>query len=413
MRPASARGAKPKTGLPWVAAIAVAAGLTSAYWAWPSKSEEPPPPPVEVQVAPPPEPEPPPPVLEPEPITPELERKGFNVCNPHDPIGLGPYRPYIPLSTGRALIPQQGGYSEDHGYDVVVHFHGHRAARIPFVQVSRGTVFVGSDFGVGSHSYSKKFAVWRRFPHLLRSLNHALKKASGFDDAHIRHLTLSAWSAGYGAINEILKLHGDEDVDAVVLLDGLHASWHPQAPRQGGVDTVMLRRIEPIVSFARKAQQGEKLFFFTHSYVRTNSYVSTKLTADRLLLDLELQRTSLSPSDDPEGRDSAVDVEGFHLWSYEGDREMAHCSHLRLLATIVRDFIEPAFDTPYMNRDVPNTKAPDWGATGMKDGGAAEGGIVDAGAGVVDAAVAATLDSGKPGDRDGAIAHVGDAGGAT
>lgn len=428
MQPARSGGEKSGIRFPWAAAVAAAGGTACALWLLPCQSHDPTPQAVEVAVAARPEPAPEPPVLRPEPITPELRRKGYHVCNPHDPIGLGPYRRYVPLTTGRALIPQQGGYTDDHGFDVLIHFHGHRAARIPFVQVSRGTVFVGSDFGLGSHAYSEKLATWRRFPHLLRSLENALKKASGFGDAHIRHLTLSAWSAGYGAVNEILKLHGDERVDAVVLLDGLHASWNPQARHRDGVKAVLMRRIEPIAAFARKARRGEKLFFFTHSQIRTNAYVSTRLTADRLLLDMGLERASRSPGEEPFGRVGAVDVGGFHLWSYGGDEEMAHCSHLRHLATIVRDYIEPAFDTPFMNRDVPPTKAPALGVPDGPDAGAADGGDVDAGVEsgvgveVSDAAIAEPdrvegdgtgADAGRRTDRDAAIARAGDAGGPT
>ena len=317
-----------------------------------------------------------------EPITPALRKKGYNLCNPHDPIGLGPYRPYVPLTTGRVLIPQEGGYTPDHGFDVLVHFHGHHAARIPLVQVSRGTVFVGSDFGVGSYAYSKAFSIWRRFPNMLRSLAQTLRKSTGFEDAHIRHLTLSAWSAGYGAINEILKLHGDEGIDAVVLLDAMHASWNPQARKPEGIGAVMLRRIEPLVAFARKAQRGEKLFVFTHSEVETTSYVSTQLTAQKLLMELGLQSHPVAGGQGAYPQVGAVDEEGLHVWSYSGKGELAHCSHLRLLARVVRDVLEPAFDTPAMNRDVPPTKAPLLGNAdaGDADGAAPEGGAPEGGA---------------------------------
>lgn len=82
-----------------------------------------------------------------EPLDAALRAKGFHECNPHDAIGLGPYAKGRRLSKGKLLIPKVGGHTQGFGYDVVVHFHGARAARIYLVQTALGVSFVGIDEG--------------------------------------------------------------------------------------------------------------------------------------------------------------------------------------------------------------------------------------------------------------------------
>jgi len=292
-----------------------------------------------------------------EPLTEELRKKGFHECFPHDPIGLGPYSAMKNLSMGRIAIPQKGGHTEDFGYDVLIQFHGHSPVRKTFVQVAKGLVFVGIDRGIGSGPYSDAFANPDVFPTLVHSIEAALRKHSGEPKAHIRHLALSAWSAGYGAVNEILK-HGDQRIDAVVLLDGLHAAWNPAVPNHdAGVPALSSMPLTPTFKFAKRAAAGEKLFVFTHSEVTPDGYPSTRQTAELLLSELGLARTAVSPGDDKFGQTSTADQQGFHLWGFRGTNELAHCSHIPHVARAVH-LLEDTWATPAMDRSVPFTPAP-------------------------------------------------------
>ena len=293
-------------------------------------------------------------------LTPALRKKGFHECNPHDPLGLGPYAPYRKLSMGRIAIPQKGGHTADMGFDVVVHFHGYSAVRKTLVQTAGGVAYVGIDRGIGSGPYSKAFKKRDVFPLLIRSIEGALKKHTHDEGAHIRHLALSAWSAGYGAINEILK-QGDARVDAVVLLDGLHAAWNPASPkRDGSLRSLSSQPLAPTFHFARRALSGEKVFIFTHSTVDPEKYPSTEATANLLLHELGARRTAKNPGQDPFGQTGTVDQRGFHVWSYRGGRENAHCDHIRHIARAVR-LLEQKWRTPEMDRNVPPTAAPKLG----------------------------------------------------
>jgi hypothetical protein len=302
------------------------------------------------------------PVLKAEQLTSTLRSRGYHECNPHDPIGLGPYDPYRNVRVrGHMLIPQRRGHTEDMGFDVLIHFHGHEPVRKTLVQVTRGISFVGIDLGILSGPYMKAFQTPGTFQVLKDSIEQALRDKTGDERAHIRNLGLSAWSAGYGAVNEILK-NGDHGVDAVVLLDGLHAGYDPTvgvAP--GQARPLSPANISPIIEFARQAKRGEKVFIFTHSEIDPVSYPSTQKTANLVLEELSLSRKVAANSDGPFPLTGRADNEGFHLWSYEGRDTKAHCQHIRFIAPAVRDIIEPRWKTPAMDRNVPFTKAPKLG----------------------------------------------------
>jgi len=301
------------------------------------------------------------PVLTAKPLTPELRKRGYAECNPYDFVGLGPYAPYRKLRVGRIAIPQKGGHTKDYGYDVIVHFHGQTAMRMTLAQVARGVAFVGIDLGIASGPYSDAFASREAWPLLRKSIESALKAQSGDSRAHIRHLGLTAWSAGYGAVNEILKFHKAE-VDAVVLLDGLHAAWDPAHNSHSTGSDVIAGPVAPTLEFAKLALKGEKLFVFSHSEVDPVTYPSTRLTADMLMRELGIQRHAVhETAANKFGLYGTVDTKGLHIWSYRGNDKPAHCTHLTHIDRAVRDILEPTWKTPAMDRNVPMTPAPKLG----------------------------------------------------
>ncbi|MCA9630793.1 MAG: hypothetical protein KC766_24155 [Myxococcales bacterium] len=326
---------------------------------------------------------------EPEPLTDALRTKGFHECNPHDPIGLGPYAPYRKLRMGRIAIPQKGGHTDDFGYDVLIHFHGHEPVRKTLVQVAHGITYVGIDRGVGSGPYTKAFEDPKRFPRLLASIEKQLQAYSKHPSAHVRHLAISAWSAGYGAVNRILKNHADR-VDAVVLLDGLHGGWKPGAAHHTKPTDVDPAFVQPIFDYATQAKSGRGIFYLTHSQVEPEGgYPSVKLTTALLLEQLGLSLKKRDPGDDPFGLLGEVHSGNLHVLSYAGHREYAHCSHISHITGALR-LLESTWKTPALDRSVENTPAPKLGTpaaegedtdeTDGEDDGAEDDGAEDDGA---------------------------------
>src|SRR5262249_10386588 len=146
----------------------------------------------------------------------------------------------------------------------VIHFHGHEAVRHAFVEVARGAVLVGIDLGNSSGPYERAFESPRAFTELLSSVTRGLIQQSGNPAAHIRHLALSSWSAGYGAVRRILGQFGDR-IEAVVLLDSLHSGYEPGGAGEGSIHRVWGFPIASFAALAHRASAGNAIFYMSHS----------------------------------------------------------------------------------------------------------------------------------------------------
>lgn len=302
---------------------------------------------------------PPAPKLEVEPLSDELRAKGFGECNPNDPLGLGPYAPFVRLPLGRMLVPQKGGHTAGMGYDVLIHFNGADPVRKLLVQTAGGMVLVLVDKGIGGGGpYARALGSKLVFPMLRESIEKALKRHSGRDAAHIRHLAISAWSAGTAAVSKILS-QGHEGIDAVVILDGLHGAWKQGAKRAQLPSSLDARFLKHELAFAKRAQAGDGLFVLTHSSVDPFVFPATGTTASQLLDELGIQARPITPGDAPFAQISSADERGLHVWGFSGKDKAAHCAQLFVMPRIVRDVLEVAWDTPKMDRSVPNTPHPD------------------------------------------------------
>lgn len=272
-------------------------------------------------------------------LTDEQRNAGHNECATPDP-GPGYFAEPRHLWKGMIYLPAQGGHTDDGGFDVVMHFHGGSPARKALVGQARGLTLAGFDLGSGSGAYSQPFVSHLLFDDLRASIERALRAHSNRPDAHIRKLALSAWSAGYGAVNAILRRNGPGAVDAVVLLDGFHSGYLPGEGRR--IDE---QNVAPLVEFARLASQGQRFFYVTHSQIGTDDYASTTQMTDMLLRRLSVRRVAGDPVDDPFGLLTYAERDGFYLRGFGGTDEHAHCDHLRHLGEAAR-MLEARWGTP-------------------------------------------------------------------
>ncbi len=294
-----------------------------------------------------------------EPLTEQLRAKGFSECNPHDPLGLGPYAPFRRLPLGRMLVPQKGGHTDDMGYDVLIHFHGADAVRKLLVQTARGVVLVLVDKGLGGGApYTKALATKFMFPMLRGAIEKGLKAHSGSEHAHIRHLAVSSWSAGTTATTRLLAQE-QEGIDAVIILDGLHGAWKQGAKRVQQSASLDARFISREIALAKRATHGDGLFVLTHSNVEP-TFPSTRTTARLLLEELGLEPVAVDSGGEPFGQVSSIDVKGLHVWGFGGNDQAGHCAQLFLMPRIVHEILESTWETPAMDRSVPSTPHPDW-----------------------------------------------------
>jgi hypothetical protein len=270
-------------------------------------------------------------------------RGGINPCMTPDP-GLGVYDPYSGsgISIGQALMPRKGGVSKSGAFDLVVHFHGHEPIRKEFVKTAKNIVLVGIDLGIGSGAYSSGFASPDTWTQLISSVEAQVAKHAGIKQAHVRKIALSSWSAGYGAIEQILRQTGGKNIDALILLDSLHTGYIDEQAH-----TLKTDQISPFVAYAKRAAAKQTFMFMSHSSIIPPGYASTTEVASYVVGQLH-GHPKKANRQDVLGLDmiDRFDKGNFHMRGYTGDDKPDHCAHLGLMADIVRSHLEPRWKSP-------------------------------------------------------------------
>jgi hypothetical protein len=267
-------------------------------------------------------------------------RGGVNPCMTPDP-GWGKYDKWKNVAIGQMVAPRKGGLTKSGGFDLLVHFHGHEPIRKEFIKSADGMVLVGIDLGIGSGAYQNVFAAPTAWKNLVASVEAAMSKKSG-KKAHVRRIALSSWSAGYGAIEQILRQPAGKDIDALVLLDSVHAGYIDE---QKG--TLKEDQIEPFVDFARKAAKKQRFMFLSHSSIQPPGYASTRETAAYIVGELN-GKTRKATRLDVLGLDmfTRFDRGDFHVRGYTGDDKPDHCAHIGLMTSVLKVHLQPRFKTP-------------------------------------------------------------------
>src|SRR5262249_6069877 len=103
-------------------------------------------------------------------------------------------------------------------------------------------------------------------------------------------VTLGGWSAGCGAIREIMKSpEAYARVGRVLAIDGIHTGYAggKPGPLESQLET---QNLEIWVRMARDAAAGGKRVIVTHSEIFPGTFASTTETADYLLAQIGLKR---------------------------------------------------------------------------------------------------------------------------
>lgn len=186
------------------------------------------------------------------------------------------------LSTGTLLLPDSARVRA--AIPLYIHFHGAPwLAEWSVNQHDRHAAVISVNLGAGSGVYSQAFHDPAKFASLLSEAAHDL---SPDHPVRFHPVVLSGWSAGYGAIREILRNHENwAKVDAVLLEDGIHTSYI-QSGQPGPLDSAGL---QPFIDFAREAVAGRKRFVILHSEIFPGTFASTTQCSEYLLEQLELK----------------------------------------------------------------------------------------------------------------------------
>lgn len=124
----------------------------------------------------------------------------------------------IETKLGSILLPEHPG---GHKLPLVIHFHGEPwIAEQPVRKSMPKAAVLAVQLGSGSRVYGDGV----RDPEVLQSVLNAVPGRQ-FDPVY-----LSGFSAGYGAIRQVLRQPRNAAlVDGIILLDGLHSDYEPPA----------------------------------------------------------------------------------------------------------------------------------------------------------------------------------------
>lgn len=215
-------------------------------------------------------------------------------------------------SAGRKTVP------------LVVHFHGPDwLAESAAVKWKRRVCVLTVQIGAGSGVYTQAFNDPSRFGNLLTEAEQA-------SAVQFHPIVISSFSAGYGAVREILKNRENwPHIDGIILEDSLHTSYIPEG-RPGPLDTA---RLQPFVEFAREAAAGRKHMLITNSEVFPGTFASTTETTDFIVQELGLTRRPVLRWG-PGGMQQVSDVRKgrFHLLGFAGNSGPDHTDQLHGLA---------------------------------------------------------------------------------
>ncbi len=264
-------------------------------------------------------------------------RGGIYPCVAPDP-GLGSYSKWVQVAPmAHVLAPTRMVLDAEERFDVVFHFHGREPIRKEWVKSMDQAVLVAIDIGIDSGAYADAYADARTFGSVIRAVEAEIAKRTGRTDARVGNVALSSWSAGFGAIEQILAQPlGQQLVDTVVLLDGLHSGYVGQS--------LDAQRLEPFIEFAQSATHGNRLLFISHSSISTTGYASTTETAHYLVWKVGGQPAPVEPlPQDPMGleRMEAFSEGDFHVRGFRGSGSADHCAHLGLMRDVLRVHVLP------------------------------------------------------------------------
>jgi len=206
----------------------------------------------------------------------------------------------IPTATGRSFtlsnaawkvfIPSTYFQRPGSVADVLVHFHGDPQTYWNNAQYANlNAILVTVNYSGLSSAYSTPFSNAALFQQVLDEARTRVRQESDIpDNLQWDKLAVSSFSAGYGAVREILKSATyRNDIDALLAADSLYATT-------AGDGTPLDSQMADYKTFAGLAKNGTKTFLFSHSQVLTFTYENTQECGDELMQFLGVSASAYS-----------------------------------------------------------------------------------------------------------------------
>jgi len=221
--------------------------------------------------------------------------------------------------------------------DLLIHFHG--ASYVPIdamYHLEKPMALAVVQLGSGSSVYGRPFEDAEVF----RAFVNAIRNELSLQE--IGDIYCSAFSAGYGAVRELLKSHFD-DLDGILLLDGLHTDYIPEKTRLADGGTLNTVKLGDFLHYAEEAVAGRKSLIITHSEIFPGTYASTTETSQWLLEQLALKRNAVL-KEGAMGMQQLAETKqgGFRVLTFAGNSAPDHIDHFHGML----EFLNILFEEP-------------------------------------------------------------------
>lgn len=187
------------------------------------------------------------------------------------------------------------------------------------------TAVITMQLGSGSAVYARSFLDAKFFAAVVQ-------EAETKGGVKFGPITLSGWSAGCGAIRQILSAPEDyKKIDGAILIGGIHTGY--AAGKPGPLElTIETKRLSIFVQFAREAVVGRKKMIITHSEIFPGTFASTTETADFILKELGIKGHPILRWGPMQTQElSEAGRGGFRLVGFAGNSTPDHVAQLHSL----------------------------------------------------------------------------------
>ncbi len=252
------------------------------------------------------------------------ERGGVEPCTTQ-PLDTSAYTEWASLQRGRYVMPRDAPTDSAGRFDLIIHLHGDEPVLRELVKSEQRFVLYALTLPP-EEGYAGAFSGSHFYEAIVAEVEQAVSQRTA-RVARARRVLMSAWSAGFSGVAAALSQPVSKDVDAVVLVDGLHA---PRTDLEA-----FKAQLQPFVDYASRAAAGDRFLFVSHSSIDPPDFASTTECAHYLIASIGGKPLSVRRKD-------ALGLElveyftrgGFHVRGYAGNDKPDHCAQLGVLRDV-------------------------------------------------------------------------------
>jgi len=255
----------------------------------------------------------------------------------------------VPVASGRSFtlsdsawkvfIPSTYQPRAGNVADVLVHFHGDPQTYWNNARYANlNTIIVTVNYSGLSSAYSTPFGAAAHptvFQDLLNEARAKVRLQPDIpDNLAWDKVGVSSFSAGYGAVREILKSPTyRNEIDCLLAADSGYASFTSSTDH-----TPLDSQVADYRTYAQLAAAGGKTFVFSHSQVPTYTYCETREVADDLMAYVGVTPTSINTTGLGTLNFYRHAKKGnFEVWGATGTDGDAHLEHLRYIGQYLKE----------------------------------------------------------------------------